>query len=95
MERQPYTLAQDVLRTDVAGMPLEWVDYRTAAILYHTGQVAYDCGSPIYCIRGGYNARTGIRSSIQVNSIIATRGEMHIAERHSSGYVPPLNNRTL
>src|SRR5690606_41719176 len=47
------------------------------------------------CSRCGYNARTGIRSSIQVNSIIATRGEMHIAERHSSGYVPPLNNRTL
>jgi len=95
MERQPYNLAQEVLRTDIAGMPIEWVDYRTAAILYHTGQVAYDCGSPLYRIRGGYNARTGLRSSILISSIIATCGETHIAARHSADYVPPLNNRTL
>jgi 5-methylcytosine-specific restriction endonuclease McrA len=95
MERPLHTLSQEVLRTDVAGMPLEWVDYRTAAILYHTGQVAYSCGSTLYRIRGGINARTGLRSSIKVSSIIATRGEMHIAARHSSDYVPPLNNRTL
>lgn len=76
-------------------MPLEWVDYRVAAILYHTEQVAYSCGSPLYRIRGGYNARTGERSAIEISSIIATRGEMHIAERNSAEYVPPLNNRTL
>lgn len=95
MERQPHPLAQEVLRTDVAGMPLEWVDYRVAAILYHTGQVAYACGSPIYCVRGGYNAHTGVRSTIEISSIIATRGEMHVAARNSPDYVPPLNNRTL
>jgi hypothetical protein len=95
MERLLHTLSQEVLRTDVAGMPLEWVDYRVAAILYHTEQVAYSCGSPIYRIRGGYNARSGLRSAIQVSSIIATRGEMHNAERNSAEYVPPLNNRTL
>jgi len=95
MEQPLHTLSQEVLRTDVAGMPLEWVDYRVAAILYHTGQVAYSCGSTLYRIRGGYNARTGQRSAIEISSIIATRGEMHIAARHSSDYVPPLNNRTL
>jgi hypothetical protein len=95
MERPLETLSQEVLRTDVAGMPLEWVDYRVAAILYHTGQVAYSCGSPIYRIRGGHNARTGLRSGIEVSSIIATYGEMHIASRNASDYVPPLNNRTL
>ena len=95
MEPLHHRLSQEALRTDVAGMPLEWVDYRSAAILYHTGQVAYACGSPLYRIRGGFNARTGLRSAIQVNSIIATHGEMHIASRHASDYVPPLNNRTL
>ena len=35
-----YPLSQQILRTDVAGMPLEWVDYREAARLYHTDQVA-------------------------------------------------------
>ena len=38
-------LGQMVLRTDIAGMPLEWIDYREAARLYHQEQVAYTCGS--------------------------------------------------
>jgi hypothetical protein len=84
-----------VLRTDVAGMPLEWVDYRSAASLYHAGQVAYSVGSPIYTLRGGCNARTGLRSEIEVNSIIATTGDTYAQERHSERYTPPLNNRTL
>ena len=36
-----------VLRTDVAGMPLEWIDYKEAARLYHQQQVAYTCGTPL------------------------------------------------
>ncbi|MGH8295754.1 MAG: hypothetical protein ACRETZ_09700, partial [Steroidobacteraceae bacterium] len=36
-------LSQLVLRTDVAGMPLEWIDYKEAARLYHQEQVAYTC----------------------------------------------------
>ncbi len=95
MEPELRSLTQEVLRTDVAGMPLEWVDYRIAATLYHTQQVAYACGSPIYTIRGGFNARTGLRSAIRINSIIATHGETHSFERNSAGYIPPLNNHTL
>ena len=34
-------------------MPLEWVDYREAARLYHTEQVAYTCGTPLYRLYGG------------------------------------------
>ena len=92
---KPHTLSQEVLRTDVAGMPLEWIDYRVAATLYHSGQVAYSCGSPIYRIRGGYSAKTGFRSVIEVNSIIATHGDTRTLERNRDRYTPPLNNRTL
>lgn len=88
-------LSQQVLRTDVAGMPLEWIDYREAARLYHTAQVAYACGSPLFCVRGGVNAHTGRRSSIEVNSIIATQGGALSLDRNSVSYSPPLNNRTL
>ena len=49
--------SQQVLRTDVAGMPLEWIDYRDAVRLYYLGQVAYTCGSPLFRIHGGFNAR--------------------------------------
>jgi 5-methylcytosine-specific restriction endonuclease McrA len=88
-------LSQEVLRTDVAGMPLEWIDYKAAAALYHSGQVAYCCGSPLYRVRGGYNARTGLRSVIEVSSIVATTGDTRTVERNRDQYTPPLNNRTL
>jgi len=88
-------LSQEVLRTDVAGMPLEWIDYRDAAALYYSDQVAYSCGSPIYCVRGGYNGRTGLRSIIEVNSIIATHGDTRKVDRNRLHYTPPLNNMTL
>ncbi len=93
MER--YAVSQEVLRTDVAGMPLEWIDYRDAVRLYHTDQVAYACGSLIYAVRGGVNARSGVRSVVEVNSIIATVGNAHSIERNHESYSPPLNNRTL
>jgi len=51
-------LSQLVLRTDVGGMPLEWIDYKEAARLYHQSQVAYTCGSPLYELYGGTNALT-------------------------------------
>src|SRR5207302_7936279 len=49
-------LSQLVLRTDVAGMPLEWIDYKEAARLYHQEQVAYTRGSLLYALYGGTNA---------------------------------------
>ncbi len=71
---QGYPLSQQILRTDVSGMPLEWVDYREAARLYHTDQVAYACGTLLYRLYGGTCARTGLRTVVDVNSIIATLG---------------------
>ena len=88
-------LSQQVLRTDMAGVPLEWIDYREAARLYHTGQVSYACGSTLYELRGGIAAATGARSAIEVNSIIATVGHTPGLSKRRDRYVPPLNNRTL
>ena len=89
------TISQQVLRTDVAGMPLEWIDYRDAVRLYHADQVAYDCGTHLYTVFGGFSAVSGSRSSIAINSIIATHGTSHSLCRNRDKYVPPLNNRTL
>jgi 5-methylcytosine-specific restriction endonuclease McrA len=85
-------LQQQVLRTDGAGMPLEWIDYQQAVRLYHGEQVAYSCGTLLYRIHGGISARTGRRSVVEVNSIIATFGTNRSLHK---GYVPPLNNSTL
>lgn len=90
-----YDLHHQVLRTDVSGMPLEWVNYRDAVRLYHLGQVAYSCGTLLYRVRGGICARTGRRSRIDVNSIIATSGRNELLSRDREHYVPPLNNPAL
>lgn len=86
------SLWQQVLRTDVSGMPLEWINYQEATKLYCADQVAYTCGEALYVVRGGVNSKTGVRSRIEINSIIATYGNNK--SLHAS-YVPPLNNQTL
>lgn len=88
-------LSQQVLRTDVSGMPLEWVDYRDAVRLYHLGQVVYACGSILYRLHGGINAASGCQSILDVNSIIATSGNTHVLDKVRDDYAPPMNNRTL
>ncbi len=93
--RRVMQLNQQVLRTDLAGMPLEWVDYRSAARLYFLGQVAYCCGNPIILLRGGLNAQTQQRSSLSIHSIIATHGTHHGVSKLREDYAPPLSNRTL
>ncbi len=85
-------LWQQVLRTDVSGMPLEWINYQEATKLYCAEQVAYTCGEPLYIVHGGINSKTGLRSSIEINSIIATYGNNKSLH---ANYVPPLNNQTL
>lgn len=84
--------SQQVLRTDASGMPLEWIDYRAAVRLYYSEQVAYTCGTLLYKVHGGYNAITGLRSILEVNSIVATYG--HNRSLHDA-YIPPLSNATL
>lgn len=90
-----YELNQSCLRADVSGVPIGWIGYRDAVRLYHQDQVAYDCGVVLYHIRGGVNARTGERSSIEVASIIATHGNSDASYKTSRDYTPPLNNEAL
>lgn len=94
-EHMTYDLSQQVLRTDAAGMPLDWVTYQEAVRCYHLGQVLYSCGSPLYKVHGGINAVTGMQSVLEVNSIIATDGESQSKWHHRANYTPPLSNKTL
>jgi len=87
-----FELNQQVLRTDAAGMPLEWINYQQAVRLYHAEQVAYTCGTLLYRVHGGICAATGRQSVVEVNSIIATYGSNRSIH---AGYVPPLNNPAL
>lgn len=88
-------LEQQILRTDAAGMPLEWIDYREAVKLHFLGLISYACGKTLFRIHGGINSQTHQRSAVDVNSIIATCGHSPLKQRFGHGYSPPLNNRTL
>ncbi len=76
-------------------MPLEWIGYQDAVRMYHLGQVAYSCGILLYSVHGGVNALSGVRSVIEVNSIIATHGNHHALVKSRAHYVPPLSNQAL
>jgi len=90
-----YALSQQVLRTDAYGIPLEWIDFREAVRAYYLDQVVFSLGVPLYRIHGGHNAITGVRSAIEVNSIVATSGDSVAALKARAHYVPPLNNQAL
>jgi len=88
-------LQQRVLRTDVSGMPLEWVGYQEAVKLIILDQVSYALGKTLYEIHGGTSALTGRQSVVSVNAIIATEGHHPHKHLFASGYVPPLSNKSL
>jgi len=90
-----YSLNQFSLRTTVAGMPLEWIDYKDAVRLHYQGCVVYSWGELLYTVRGGVNAVTGKQSIVEVSSIIATTGDTRHASHQQEGYIPPLNNAAL
>ena len=92
-----YPLSQQILRTDVSGMPLEWVDYREAARLYHTEQVAYTCGTlAVPALRRHLRAD---RSAHHRRREFDHRdpGDLPAipANLRGAAYTPPLNNQTL
>jgi len=91
----PYDFSQQVLRTDAAGMPLDWVTYQEAVRCYHLGQVLYSCGNELYTVHGGICAATGKQSKLVINSIIATEGQVQSKYHHKPNYTPPLSNKTL
>lgn len=88
-------LQQQVLRTDVSGMPLEWINYQDAVRLITLDQVSYALGKTLYCIHGGINALSGEQSLVSVNAILATWGTHPHKHLFTHSYVPPLSNKAL
>lgn len=62
-----------ILALDMAGTPRKWVSAEEAVLYYAKGMIAYDFGDTTRIFRGGYQ-KTGVRSEIQIASIIGVRG---------------------
>ena len=84
-----------VLRTDVAGMPIEWIGFEEAVRLHCLDQILYPMGSVLYHVHGGINARSGEQSTLAIHSIICTAGQSRAHLKRLPSYAPPLNNSTL
>lgn len=95
LQRGLMDLQQRVLRTDVSGMPLEWVGYQEAVKLITLDQVCYSLGRKLYEVHGGINAISGLQSVVPVNAIIATTGQNPHKQLFAANYVPPLSNQSL
>jgi len=80
-----------ILRLNIAGQPIEWLNWQEAVTLYARDIVAWSLGEVVREVNGGICRATGNRSCIQVPSIIASSGERMAKPR--STY--PLNNKTL
>ena len=83
---------QQILRLNSAGYPTDWISHETAARLYYTDQISYECGSSSIVLRGGYNCISMRRSKLKINSIIATRETNKL---DYSSFTPSLTNTTL
>ncbi len=84
-------MAERILRLDVAGKPVEWLDWQSATCLYARGLVTWTLGDVIYRIRGGHCRFTGERSEMHLRSIIACDGRINPRSRST----PPLTNAAL
>lgn len=84
--------AVSILKLDVSGLPVGWIPWQEAACLYVKELVAWEVGEHRFSIKGGLSRLTGLRSSVDINSIIAVRGTR---PTYYYDQTPHLTNREL
>ena len=87
-ERRPL-----ILTLDAQGQPHRWVTWQHAIFYYSRNMVAWDAGDACFTFLGGTSRKTGNRSVITANSIIAIKGKA--LSTRTLLQTPPLTNREL
>ena len=83
--------APRILRLNIAGQPIDWVNWQEAVCLYARDIVVWSVGDPLLHIRGGHSRLDGEPSGIDIHSIIACDGRVVSKDQT----VPPLTNQAL
>lgn len=65
-----------ILQLDAGGNPHRWIDFETAAYYVAKDLIAWTVGSEGFTIYGGQNRITGSQSFMDMNTIIAIKGEV-------------------
>lgn len=81
-----------VLALDVSGQPRTWLTMEDAVVYYAKNLVAWELGSVVATLRGGFRRFDGQRSEISTASIIAIRGDSLPVKKFKE---VPLTNRSL
>lgn len=81
-----------ILQLDIAGNPCRWITYEDAAYYKAKDLISWTLGQSDFTIYGGKSRLTGETSSMDLNTIIAVKGEVT-----GSGLfrTPTLTNRAL
>lgn len=80
-----------ILRLNLAGQPIEWLNWEQAVCMYARDLVAWTLGDIVREVYGGISRRSGTRSKVALPSIIACGGE-RMAQPRSK---PALTNPAL
>ena len=81
-----------ILTLDNAGRPINWINWQEAVNLYVREQVAWTASEITLRIFGGTCQKSGLRSYLDLSTIIAVRGAK---ARHNKKITPALTNRAL
>ncbi len=80
-----------ILRLNLAGQPIEWLDWQAAVCLYARELVVWNLGEVAHKIHGGHSRITGKQTVIDLPSIIACGGGQLARPRTTY----PLSNSAL
>jgi 5-methylcytosine-specific restriction endonuclease McrA len=80
-----------ILRLNLAGQPINWLDWQEAVCIYARDLVVWSMGEVVRQVHGGHSRLSGKRSLIELPSMIACGGEQLARPRTN----PALTNPTL
>ncbi len=73
-----------VLGLDTSGCPNRWINVEEAALYYAKELVAWEAGEKYTTLRGGTNHISNRRSELNINSIIAVRGDDYVSRNYDN-----------
>lgn len=84
-------MAAKILRLNMAGQPIEWLNWKQCVNLYARDLVGWSLGGMVYRARGGKSRLTGLQSYLDLPAIVACDGSK-LTPINSN---PPLSNQGL
>lgn len=82
----------DILQLDIQGTPQDWISAQEAASLLYAGHIAWSAGPAVRTLYGGVQRVSGLRSSVEVPAIVATRGH---PKTNLADHVPSLGRSNV